>query len=74
MHSAEIKLDRYGLKIQPWFSWDSNTTPASPDWWKAYNAVKHGRNASFPAASQQNVLRALCGLLVLLLYFYRKNA
>ena len=68
--SVEIDVPRYNRHIKPWESWGL-PNGHSPTWWRAYNSVKHNRNTAFALASQKNVLCALCGWLVLLLYFHR---
>jgi hypothetical protein len=70
LHTVEIEIPRYSLKLQPWFSWDPNVSK-SPSWWTAYNNVKHERDKNYPDANQENTVSALCGLLSLLLYFYK---
>lgn len=72
IHSVEINIGLYGIKISPWLSWES-TDAASPPWWKSYNSVKHGRDADFPQANLENVLTALCALLILNLYRLRRT-
>jgi hypothetical protein len=67
LHSLEVSLPRYDLKSRPWANWGANP-PSSPDWWKAYNKVKHDRTANLDCASQINALDGLCGLLLLNLY------
>jgi hypothetical protein len=73
MHAIEIDPAKYGLKIQPWLSWDP-AVAKSPAWWTAYNNVKHGRDKNFSEANQKNTLHALCGLMALLLYYYKDEA
>jgi hypothetical protein len=73
MHSVQIDIQRYRMANQPWLSWD----PAqfqNPSWWKAYNDLKHERDKNFSDANQENVVSALCGLMVLLLYLFRKES
>jgi len=70
MHTIEIDIPRFGLKVRPWSSWDQKVG-TRPVWWKAYNDVKHERDKNFPAANQGNTLNALCGLLALHLYFQK---
>ena len=70
MHEIEIDIARFGLKIKPWLSWSG---PSSPDWWRAYNNVKHERDKNFPNANQENTLNALCGELALLLYLFKED-
>ena len=45
-----------------------------PDWWRAYNKVKHERNSHFKEASLINTLNSTAGLFILLLLFHRKLA
>lgn len=49
------------VRVQPWESWGA-ATPANPDWWRAYNNVKHERNANFKSANLRNALEAIAGL------------
>jgi hypothetical protein len=70
MHTIEIEIARFGLKVQPWSSWDP-TIGNSPSWWKAHNHVKHERDKNFPEANQLNTLHALCGLFALHLYMQK---
>src|SRR5258708_606995 len=42
MHTIEIEIARVKLMVRPWESWNP-TIGQSPDWWKAYNNVKHER-------------------------------
>jgi hypothetical protein len=61
---------RFKLGIKPWESWDPKIG-RSPDWWKAYDNVKHERDKNFSDANQENTLRGLCGLLALHLYLHK---
>lgn len=70
LHTMKIEVTRYARNIKPWLSWGTST-PESPEWWKAYNKVKHQRDQHFSKASLKNTSDALCGLLVLLLYYYK---
>jgi hypothetical protein len=70
MHTVEIDIARFALKIRPWADW-GNAQPQSPAWWKAYNNVKHERDKNFADANQENALNALCGLCALLLYLFK---
>lgn len=65
----QVTLPRYGLSLKPWTSWSRG---ASPDWWLAYNAIKHDRAASFQSATLKNVLNAMAGLYLLLLHNARQ--
>jgi hypothetical protein len=64
----EINIDRYNDKIVPWENW---YTKKNPNWWKSYNDVKHDRIINYNKANLKNVIYAISGLLVLLLYLYK---
>lgn len=66
---SEVSISRYGLVFTPWEQWQTANT--SPDWWRAYNKVKHSRDVHFVLANLGNVVEAICGLLILLKYHYR---
>lgn len=72
LHTVEIELPRYKLKLQPWLSWGA-VNPTSPAWWTAHNNVKHERDKNFDEANQENTVQALCGLLALLLYWFKDD-
>lgn len=64
------------LKCTPFKYWDSNN---SPRWWQVYNKIKHDRvkikeenHEWYLYANQKNVLKALGGLFILNMYFYRE--
>lgn len=44
--------------LQPFRSW----TNTQPEWWKAYNLVKHDRLNNYKVATYSNAVLALCGL------------
>jgi len=52
--------------VVPWDNWASGK---APKWWRAYNNVKHARNAFFQEANIGNLLHALAGLCVVLCYY-----
>jgi hypothetical protein len=54
-----ILIPRFNLTLRPWISWSSTK---SPNWWTAYNKVKHSRDTEFPLANLKNVLNSLAGL------------
>jgi hypothetical protein len=66
----EIIISQYGLKYKPWSNWTSKNIK-NPDWWKAYNNVKHQRNIFYHDANLKNVLNSMGGLLILLIYYYK---
>jgi hypothetical protein len=62
-----VSAPRYGLKMQPWAGWDTNT----PDWWtKGYNKLKHDRTGNPDVGTLAYALNALAALEVVLLYLY----
>lgn len=68
----EVTVPRYGLSLQPWDEWQQ---PAGiPLWWTANNKVKHERHTHYHNATLKNVLNAVGGLFVLLLYLYQDKA
>jgi hypothetical protein len=60
-------VPRYGLWFEPWSNWAGRT---NPDWWRAYNRVKHERDVHFNEATLKNALNALGALLIMTIYFY----
>lgn len=69
----ELTMPRFGLVLRPWDSW-SGKSRKSPDWWRAYNDVKHSRHTHYHAANLKNALNAVGGLLILTLFLYRQLA
>ncbi len=68
----EVIVPRYGLLLKPWVEWQQSA--GVPIWWTANNKVKHERHTNFHQATLKNVLNAVAGLFVLLLYLYRDKA
>ncbi len=67
MPSVEVILPRYEISICPWQDWRKG---ANPDWWRAYNDVKHERDKHYKAANLENTISAVAGLLVVVGYLY----
>jgi len=65
-----VVMPRHGLHLTPWQNWQNDSTP---DWWRAYNNVKHERDTHFEKGNLQNVLNAMAGLFLLILHFYRSK-
>lgn len=65
----KILIPRYGLNLTPWKNWKSDK---NPNWWTAYNNVKHERDKYYQDANLKNALNAMASLYVLLLFLYRK--
>jgi hypothetical protein len=66
-----VRIDRYGLDLTPWDSWSTGDTP---QWWTAYNEVKHERHEKFQGANLRNALNALAGLFVMLIYAFPEES
>jgi hypothetical protein len=68
LYRHEIKLPKYGLLLKPWINWEHVKTP--PEWWDAYNNVKHHRHELFRHSNLKNTLNAVsrlvCDVYVLL--------
>ena len=65
-----IDIPQYELKLSPWSEWleDKN-----PDWWAAYNKVKHERDSYFIDANLNNTLNSVAGLFVLVWYLHHEE-
>ena len=68
---THVEIPRHGLTLNPWASWAEDL---NPDWWKAYNSVKHRRSDHFHDANLKNTLNSVAGLFVILLFFHREQA
>jgi len=66
--TQEVLVPRYGLTLQPWSNWLGETRP---DWWGAYNKVKHERDIHFHQATLEHCLNALGGLFLITCLHYR---
>lgn len=65
-HTVEISVPRNNRSVLPFAAWAKKEN--APEWWKAYNGVKHDRHANFREANQENCLQAIAALVVLNLY------
>lgn len=63
----KVYFPRNFLEFVPWETWKNSDD--SPDWWRAYNDVKHDRSTNYYKATLENVLGAISGLLVILFYY-----
>ena len=70
IHTISIDISRHNLSLTPWTNWNPSIAK-SPDWWQAYNSVKHDREKCFPEANLANTINSLCGLFALLLYIFK---
>lgn len=71
LKESEVIIRRHGLRLNPWIDW---SVDESPQWWRAYNKVKHQRSDHFREASLKNTLNALAALFVLLPFYYQDEA
>ncbi len=60
--AADVHIPKYSMTLWPFAAWAKKRT--APDWWIAYNQVKHDRLENFAVANQLNALNAVAGLLV----------
>lgn len=60
--NIRVESRRYGLQLNPWSNWAGGD---NPDWWWAYNKVKHERSNHFQQANLKNTLNSVAALLVL---------
>ncbi|MGB2841414.1 MAG: hypothetical protein WBC40_02870 [Halobacteriota archaeon] len=58
--NREVYLLSTEEKLTPWSNWQKQNSP--PDWWTAYNHVKHNRFENKTEANLENTLYALSGL------------
>lgn len=65
---VSVSLPRFGLELTPWENWQDDK---SPTWWVDHNKVKHERGMHFPRANLKNVLNAMSGLFIALIFYYR---
>lgn len=72
---AVMKLDAYRVSLAefPWVesivpfeNWDTSAPTKSLDWYNAYNATKHDREASFGEATLERAIAAVCANVALL--------
>jgi hypothetical protein len=68
MGTSVVAIPRYGLDLRPWSNWQN---ARNPDWWGDHNKVKHERGEHFSRANLKNVLNAMAGLFLLVLYYCR---
>ena len=72
-HVAYMKVEvpRYGLEIIPFDNWQKKS---SPDFWQAYNRIKHDITKHKEAAKLIHAINSIAALFILNLYYYRKKA
>lgn len=78
--TQQVLMTNYNKHLYPWIEW--STLPGSPNWWTAYNMVKHRRTnmveiegvrqVGYKFANQKYTLLALSGLYQIMVYFYEK--
>ena len=69
--SRKVLMSRYNLEITPWETWREDV---SPNWWKAYNKIKHQRDSFYYQANLQFTVAALTGLFLAVLHLYDQEA
>ncbi|MCE2937670.1 MAG: hypothetical protein LW845_16785 [Flammeovirgaceae bacterium] len=69
-HALEVQVPRYSLTVTPWSEWGCGS---NPEWWQAYNGIKHERHNNYALANLKNAVNAVAGLFVAVLYLYHKE-
>jgi hypothetical protein len=69
-HTMIIDVPQYEMQLVPWELWGNKT---NPDWWTAYNDVKHKRDIHFADANLENTINAIAGLYVMIWYLHRED-
>ncbi len=72
LYAAKTKILQYNLSSAPWESYEFEK-PETPDWWTAYNKVKHHLDKGFEKATLKNALCSICGLFVSILFLSEKE-
>lgn len=60
-YQADVFLRKHELQFKPWLAWECSSKQ-SPNWWDAYNDIKHHRNTNFSNANLENLLNAMAAL------------
>jgi hypothetical protein len=63
-----VIIPRFKLTLRPWSNWTSTN---NPDWWGAYNRVKHQRHDHFMDANLKHAINSTAALLVSVFHFYK---
>lgn len=71
LSEARVTIPRHGLTFQPWKNLHARSVP---DWWKAYNEVKHQRHEKYSSANLKNALNSVAGLFLITLFHYNDEA
>lgn len=61
-----------GMKVAPWSSLGLRGKKAIPDWWSAYNNLKHNRFQHYHEGTLRNLLNALSGLYIVEMLYAKK--
>lgn len=64
MQVAKVYIARANQSVVPFCDWSIQ----SPEWWRAYQQIKHNRGAAFSNATYWNAAQALAGLYILIFY------
>lgn len=73
--SFVVTVPRHGLLLKPWSNWNrKRATHNPPQWWTAYNKMKHHRHTHFHEGNLKHALNAVAGLFVVTLYLYADKA
>lgn len=75
MHSFRVTIPRHRISFCPWVSLSHEKKDDKvPEWWNAYNKVKHQRAMFYQKANLFNTISSIGALFILNLYFYKDEA
>jgi len=66
---TSVTIPRYGLELKPWDNWQEPQS-TNPEWWRGHNGIKHSRHDDFQKGNLKNVLNAMGGLYIALIYLH----
>lgn len=68
LHDIEVSIIDKSYSFKPLEKWKNGK---NPDWWQAYNAIKHNRNINFKQANLKNAVHAIGALKLINISFNR---
>ena len=69
--SWKIQINKFGIKLEPLTPFgNKDANKRIPEWWTAYNKVKHNLDTEFYQANLKNVLNALGALFICVHFYY----
>lgn len=72
LHAVKVAPLRFEFPSVPWNTYVFDN-PKTPEWWTAYNKLKHHLDEGFCEATLRNSFDAICGLFASLLFLYEQK-